>query len=96
MAKNLMDANKNGDIGSCINAQKDPSLMKAYCDANFTDNYEKHTSCMDLTNFCYNCCDAEFGNMFIVKRDECYEECDKAGLENNGDWIWSNVSSLKK
>ncbi len=92
MAKNLILANKNGDMELCRRGTKDPQKAKEYCDNNFVDNYNKNSECKEADHFCPICCENEFGNLFLYKRDECYKICDdmvKSELSTSGDWIWA-------
>jgi len=72
----IMQANKNGDMGLCDSGKKNPAKRANYCDTNFIDDYLKNYDCKDGQNFCYMCCENEFGNNFIDKRNECYDMCD--------------------
>jgi len=91
MTKNLLDANKFGSMEICRKSNSDIVKIKEYCNANFVDNYMKNVNCKEVDNFCYICCENEFGNMYIKYRDKCYTMCDemlKKDLEG-GDWIWT-------
>ena len=71
--------------------------MQKYCDNNFMDNYAKNQDCKNPDDFCYVCCENEYGNMFINQRDKCYDMCDalaKADL-NNGEWFWVDEQAKK-
>jgi len=90
MASNLLLANKNGDMLICKNSLPDPEKISKYCNANFIDNYKKNQDCKDMENFCDICCSNEFGNIYLNKRDECFNLCDESiGGEMKGDWIWT-------
>lgn len=96
MAKNLLDANKFGSIDICRKSNNDVTKVKEYCDANFIDNYLKNVNCKEMENFCYICCENEFGNMYMRQRDQCYTMCDemvKKDLEG-GDWVWTRESNV--
>ena len=92
MANELMQANKLGDWKICKAARESKPKMDDYCNANFSDNFNKNSECKDPENFCYVCCENEYGNMFLNKRDQCYEMCDELhkGDLDNGDWVWHN------
>jgi len=90
MAQNLLLANKNGNMVICKNSSKDQEAINKYCDSNFVTDYKKNIECKDIENFCPLCCESEFGNMFLNKRDECYNTCDDIiNDELKGDWIWT-------
>jgi len=90
MAKNLLDANKNGDMKLCKNGSKDPVKAKAYCNSNFVDNFKTNSECKEMDRFCPICCENEFGNLFMNKREECYKICDDIVKDElKGDWIWA-------
>jgi len=72
----IMQANKNGDMALCDGGKKNPAKRANYCDTNFIDDYLKNYDCKDGQNFCYMCCENEFGNNYIDKRNECYDMCD--------------------
>lgn len=91
MANEIMEANKNGNYKICIKSRNDISKIKDYCDLNEPTDFVKNTSCKEPENFCYICCEIEYGNMFIAEREDCQTKCDeetKKDLEN-GDWIWT-------
>jgi len=90
MANELMLANKQGDWKVCKRSRDSKNKMGEYCNANFVDNFNKNLECKDPENFCYICCENEYGNMYLQKRDKCYTMCDqlhKTDL-NNGSWVW--------
>ena len=97
MAQELLNANKYGDLLICKNNRGDKQKMQKYCDNNFMDNYAKNQDCKNPDDFCYVCCENEYGNMFINQRDKCYDMCDalaKADL-NNGEWFWVDEQAKK-
>jgi len=111
MAKELMEANKNGDIQFCRKGKFDILYRKDYCDSNFRDDFIKNTDCKDNETFCYLCCENEFGNSFLDRRDECYNMCDgrkykdpsrlkkkaKPGMKKTrGGWVWVKNLPHKK
>ncbi len=91
MTKDIVNANKRGNADVCKDGRNNLEGAKQYCDKNYADDYSKNLNCKDPQNFCYSCCESEFGNMFISQRDDCESMCDeleKSDL-NNGDWVWS-------
>ena len=90
MAKNLMNANKNGDMMRCKNANGHKDKIRKYCNIEIVDNYVKNMECRDEGNFCYICCENEFGNMQMEKRGICYKMCDELMKKNmsGGMFVW--------
>jgi hypothetical protein len=90
MAKNLMNANKKGDMMKCKKAYGNMEMIKDYCNKEIVDNYVKNIECRSESSFCYVCCENEFGNLVMEKRDVCYKMCDemlKKSL-NGGAFSW--------
>ena len=63
---------------------------------NFIDDFINNRECK-TDEFCYMCCETEFGNMHIDKREKCYNLCDMTDgkkktkkKENNspGPFMW--------
>jgi len=92
MAGELMQANKLGDWRTCKKARTDKKGMLGYCNVNFTDDFSKNAECKDPENFCYVCCENEYGNMYLQRRDKCYTMCDELAKKdlNNGEWVWND------
>jgi hypothetical protein len=75
----------------------DLDARDAYCNLNYVDDFIRNSDCKTNENFCYMCCENEFGNMFIDRRESCYNMCDlnekkipKAAKPNgNGPWLWT-------
>jgi hypothetical protein len=91
IAKNLVNANKNGSMLVCKNAFGNKDKINDYCNKEIVENYTKNIECRSESNFCYICCENEFGNLVIEKRDQCYKMCDdllKKSL-NGGLFIWT-------
>jgi len=90
MANEIMGANKRGNKEQCKDARNNLNKIKEYCDRNYITDYVKNMNCKEPQNFCYSCCETEFGNMFIADRDDCQTMCDDLYREdlNNGDYVW--------
>jgi hypothetical protein len=106
MAGNAMKANKMGLIQNCRRGKKSQKERMNYCDANFLDDFIKNSDCKIEDQFCYICCENEFGNMFLRKREECYDMCDEVapkkgkkkstGKITDGKWVWHKRIPKKK
>ena len=78
MAEKLGKAAKLGQIEKCfIPSSETQVLAIKYCELNFSTDYEKFKDCKIDENFCYVCCENEFGDLHVVERDKCYNKCDK-------------------
>jgi len=96
MAQEMLAAHKNGDLRLCRKGNSDLDYREEYCNIHFVDDYTRNGDCKSEDNFCYMCCETEFGNMFIDKREGCYNMCDlnkkKKGKKPNnvdGPWLWT-------
>ncbi len=75
MTNELILAEHNGDILQC-SANATNEDMQTYCENNFTDDAERFIECNRPEDFCYICCETEFGELHEEHRDECYDKCD--------------------
>jgi len=67
---------KQGSDAICETTKNDITKINYYCENNFFDNYYKLSDCKDKDNFCYICCENEFGDVYIAERDKCYNICE--------------------
>jgi len=95
MSQEALEANKTGDIKKCSAGKKSKSKRKDYCDENFIVDYMQNQDC-NSDEFCYMCCEHEFGSSHMDKREACYNMCDlkdekkeEKKVEKNGPWIWT-------
>jgi len=99
MAKSLIKANKYGDWKVCKSSRVSKAKVDSYCNANFLEDYVKNNQCKDMEDFCYICCENEYGNMYIKQRDICYDMCDAMAKRDlsNGEWRWKyDLNKTKK
>lgn len=106
LAKKVMNAMKEGSSVICnVGKVKDKqSVRDDYCNKAFAEDFFSNNECKNVDNFCYTCCEKEFGNLHLDKREDCYNECDglKASSNNQNQqktdeikplkikWLWSN------
>jgi hypothetical protein len=76
MAKNIMEANRQGDMMLCKKGKYNASDRNNYCDVNYIEDFVRNSECKDEKEFCYMCCEHEFGSNFLDERTECYDMCD--------------------
>jgi|LauGreDrversion4_2_1035121.scaffolds.fasta_scaffold654798_2 hypothetical protein len=78
MAKSLGKATKVGKIENCfVPSEMNLETAYIYCQENFVDDRFRFDECRSPDNFCYVCCENEFGDLHILERDSCYNKCDK-------------------
>jgi hypothetical protein len=75
MSKEIMLANKNGSEDHCRKGKFDVDYREKYCNENFVDDWTRNSDCK-AEDFCYICCENEFGAMYVTQRDNCYKMCD--------------------
>eukprot|EP00340_Litonotus_pictus_P005635 CAMPEP_0170516554 /NCGR_PEP_ID=MMETSP0209-20121228/2732_1 /TAXON_ID=665100 ORGANISM="Litonotus pictus, Strain P1" /NCGR_SAMPLE_ID=MMETSP0209 /ASSEMBLY_ACC=CAM_ASM_000301 /LENGTH=681 /DNA_ID=CAMNT_0010801479 /DNA_START=180 /DNA_END=2225 /DNA_ORIENTATION=- len=95
VATQLNHVSKEGNMDLCFkptNSEEDKKKLLKYCKNNFMDSSPvKFNECLAEPSFCYVCCESEFGDMHVKKRDQCYDKCDevpKKGNEHSGSWQW--------
>jgi len=82
IAQKIAEISKPGNQEKCT-ANNKVNDSYPYCDENFTNNFIKYEECKNPFNFCYVCCENEFGELHIVDRDKCFSSCDsKAKLSD--------------
>lgn len=79
MAEEIGHAAKVGDIQKCFSPSESSTIVIAskYCGLNFATEPEKFRECIIPSNYCYICCENEFGDLHIIERDKCYNKCDR-------------------
>ena len=77
MASKLLQAYNKGDSAKCAK-KDDASAVEAYCNAKFPTNPEQNQNCKVPEDFCFICCDKEFGAMRQTERSDCYNGCTPA------------------
>jgi len=75
MSKEILLANKNGNLETCRKAKASSDLKEQYCNENFVEDWTRNADCKG-EDFCYMCCENEFGALFVTQRDNCYKMCD--------------------
>jgi len=90
MSKDMNKIYKNGDMNKCREAMKSKDNRETYCGVNFPDDYVRFTDCKaEEEDFCYFCCETEFGDMHMDQRQLCYDTlCTQKQENDDGKWIW--------
>ena len=97
VAGQLNKHNKEGNLGLCFkpnNSDEDKKKVVQYCNSNFSDaSPNKFKECLTEEDFCYVCCENEFGEMHVKDREQCYDKCDYAPKKTTraGSWQWTET-----
>jgi hypothetical protein len=75
ISKDLLKASKNGNAEEC-NPDRPTNQILEYCKVNFEYDYSKMNECVENDNFCYMCCESEFGDLHLEARSNCHTKCD--------------------
>ncbi len=107
MAKEILLANKEGDIRNCMKGKKDLDFRENYCNQNFVEDYVNNSACKSNEDFCYTCCEHEFGSTYRGKRNHCYKICDEKEKPKDAkkqvqlakgpafSWLWAPQQKVK-
>lgn len=83
MAENVITDNYVGNVKNC-NPLKSIVERSLYCEKSFKNDLDKNKDChQSAGDFCYVCCENEFGKNKEELRDRCYKLCDD--VENGND-----------
>lgn len=102
MATEMLKASKNGDMEKCKKGIVDVEARDTYCNVSYIDDFVRNSDCKTDEDFCYMCCESEFGNMFIDRRESCYNMCDtneqkkpaaSPPTKGDGPWMWAPKTS---
>jgi len=107
LAKQVMTTMKAGNWEICVkgNIQAQKDVREIYCNKNFPDDYFLNLDCQDIENFCYSCCEKEFGQIHLDDRNDCYDKCDGPATLPGGQvvsppkkirWNWKQTSEKPK
>jgi len=102
IASDMNNLYHSGDMEKCRVAIQSQLNRDTYCGIHFTEDIVKFTECKtEEEDFCYLCCETEFGDLHVDRRHECYdklctrrkhEDKDKnfvLGERSNGRWVWA-------
>jgi len=92
MADDMNNMYKDGDMNKCKIGMQSTQNRDTYCGVNFPDNYLKFSNCKsEDEDFCPLCCENEFGDMHMDKRQVCIDTlCTVAApLPEGGRWVWA-------
>ena len=89
MSKSMSKVYKEGDKTKCKTV-KSKTDKETYCGFNFPDDYVRYNDCLEEEDFCSFCCETEFGDMHMDKRQDCYDTICAAAkkMDEDGRWLW--------
>lgn len=70
MTKDMLKAENEGDATRC-KISSSISYKTEYCNDKFGEDWLANKNCRDESQFCWVCCEQEFGQMHIDARDAC-------------------------
>lgn len=90
IATKLLNEAKIGNISYC-NPMQAEEVTWAYCEKNMKDDFQRLSDCKNSkADFCYTCCENEFGRIYEEFRDNCYLKCDDFRENHFVDWNKGN------
>jgi hypothetical protein len=78
-----LNKNKIGNEENCILYIGNEIKMRNYCTVSYHNDAESMIECKKNESFCSLCCDYEFGEFHLDKRDQCLNKCDQKNEEIN-------------
>lgn len=88
MTSSLIKANKKGNKEKCKSAKSNQTSMNTYCDENVVEDLNSNIECKKELNFCFVCCDNEFGKLNMEEREACYNFCGSSDIKG----LWTDKS----
>jgi len=76
IAEKINTVSRVGDDTLCV-GQINETDRESYCTKNFLTDFTKFADCKEEDQFCYVCCENEFGDLHVMERDKCYGKCDQ-------------------
>ena len=74
ISNDLIKASKKGDFEECDPERPQKQIIN-YCKVNYEKDNFKMAECIKNDNFCYMCCEAEYGELHLELRNNCYTKC---------------------
>lgn len=86
IASKILNEAKIGNIKNCNPMQTEEERMN-YCEKYMKDDNQRLADCKNTrSDFCYTCCENEFGRIYAEYRDRCYLKCDDYRENKFVDW----------
>lgn len=87
IAAETLESYGKGDASLCYKSENlTREKMDEYCDLKFNDDIQQNQNCKVFPliqidkDFCYLCCQKEFGLMRVSERKSCFDSCPKEPL----------------
>lgn len=84
VAADVMKAHRKGDMGKCLS--KDQKVVCEYCEGAYKEDASQMIECKNEENYCFMCCENEFGGYHQKEKQKCLEQCDCDS--GKGNWVW--------
>ncbi len=81
LTDNVMKAEKKGNMKMC-KANTSEGYRNKYCDKFYKHDFYENRDCKKQKEFCYICCENEFGDMHPDDRELCYSQCEAGVLRS--------------
>lgn len=75
ITKKLLNAGKNGNYEECDPERSSDEIIN-YCSINYDKDQTKKSDCIQKNNFCFMCCESEYGDLHLDLRSNCYSKCE--------------------
>jgi hypothetical protein len=75
LTQNVINAEKRGNENYCILAMFNDKISD-YCSTAFSSDPSSVVDCNKKENFCYMCCENEYGDMHQDEREHCMKKCE--------------------
>lgn len=84
VAADVLKSHRKGDMSRCMT--KDNDQICKYCEEVFKEDAQAMSDCKDQENFCFMCCENEFGSFYQSDKEKCMDQCDDNSAK--GSWVW--------
>ena len=97
LTENILAAEKKGNDDVCVNSIVDKNRINKYCIISYRNEPETELECKKINNFCYLCCENEFGDFHKDEREICFKKCEKEHdtVYNNKNSKYSNSTAIE-
>ncbi len=95
LTQNVMTAEKTGDLNKCKDIMQKNTFYE-YCNLAFSTDPLSHNQCKAKENFCFICCENEFGELHLEERETCFSNCDETSQKGKWKYILEDEQGENK